>query len=189
MCKRRTAAREILYSAFVVLYLAAQSGQAQGIGRLQPKHGGVLFASGPLDAEFVLSPKGSYQIYFTDSSGEELPASTVNDLTLTIRRPDGGPQHLALKIDDSGESWAGVGTPTNGASIAARLSYTFHGKTEQTEIPFANGYHAEFKSVPQQVKAGDPIQLVFTIRDFFGKAVPALQIEHTKPMHLMIVSR
>lgn len=162
---------------------------AQGIGRLQPKHGGVLFATGALDAEFVLNPKGLYEVYFTDSTGEELPASTVSDVALAIKPASGTQENVALKIDDSGECWTGAGKPTNGVSIKAQVSYRFHGKTEQTEVPFANGYHAEFKTIPQQVKAGQPVQLVFTIRDFFGKAVPTLQIEHTKPMHLMVVSR
>jgi hypothetical protein len=188
MSKRRIAVLWIWAGVFLFVVLA-QTGLGQGIGRLQPKHGGVLFASGSLDAEFVLDPKGVYQLYFTDPTGEELPASTVNNPNLSIKRPSGGPENVALKIDDSGESWTGTGTPTNGSPITARISYSFRGKMEQTAVPFANGYHAEFKSVPQQVKAGDPIQLVFTIRDFFGKAVPDLQIEHTKPMHLMVVSR
>lgn len=164
------------------------AGFAQGIGRLQPKHGGVLFASGAVDAEFVLKPNGVYQLYFTDAKGEELPASTVDDLTLSITPPSGPPEKVALHIDDSGESWTGTGAPAHG-EITARISYNLQGKAEQTEVPFANGYHAEFRTIPAQPKAGEPAQLVFTVRDFFGKAVPNLQIEHTKPMHLMVVSR
>ena len=165
-----------------------QTGFAQGIGRLQPKHGGVLFASDAINAEFVLKPKGGYQVYFTDSTGEELPASTVTDLTLSVKRASGAPENLNLRIDDSGESWTGTGSPATGP-ITAAISYNFRGKAEQTEIPFANGYRAEFRTIPAQAKAGEPVQLVFTIRDFFGIAVPSLKIEHTKPMHLMVVSR
>ncbi len=172
----------VLFSSALV-----QTGFAQGIGRLQPKHGGVLFASDAVNAEFVLNPKGGYQVYFTDSVGEELPASTVADLTLSIKRASGAPENLNLHIDDSGESWTGTGSPAAGP-ITAAISYKFRGKAEQTEIPFANGYRAEFRTIPAQAKAGAPVQLVFTIRDFFGKAVPELKIEHTKPMHLMVVS-
>lgn len=168
--------------------LLVQTGLAQGIGRLQPKHGGVLFASDAVNAEFALKPKGVYQVYLTDSTGEDLPASIVSDLTLAIRPASGAPENLSLRIDDSGESWTGTGSPIAGA-MTASISYKFRGRTEQTEIPFANGYRAEFRAIPAQSKAGEPVQLVFTIRDFFGRAVPNLQIEHTKPMHLMVVSR
>lgn len=162
---------------------------SQGIGRLQPKHGGVLFASDQLDAEFVLKSKGVYQVYFTDETGEELPASIVSDLNVAIKRGPGPAENVAMRIDDSGESWTGNGTPNGAAIQSARIVYHLQGKAEQTEVPFANGYHAEFHTVPAQVKAGEPVQLVFTIKDFFGKSVTNLQIEHTKPMHLMVVSR
>jgi hypothetical protein len=180
----------VFLAAGVALFSSAlvQTAFAQGIGRLHPKHGGVLFASDAVNAEFVLKPKGGYQVYFTDSTGEELPASIVTDLTLSIKRASGAPENLNLHIDDSGESWTGTGSPTPGP-ITAAISYKFRDKAERTEIPFANGYRAEFRTIPPQAKAGEPVQLVFTIRDFFGKAVPSLQIEHTKPMHLMVVSR
>jgi Cupredoxin-like domain len=189
MLKCRFAALGLL-AAGIALFSSAlvQTGFAQGIGRLQPKHGGVLFASDAVNAEFVLKPNGGYQVYFTDSTGEELPASIVTDLTLSIKRASGASENLNLHIDDSGESWAGTGSPAP-SPITAAISYKFRGKDEQTEIPFANGYRAEFRTIPAQAKAGEPVQLVFTIRDFFGKAVPNLQIEHTKPMHLMVVSR
>jgi hypothetical protein len=190
MSLRRFAAPGVLAAGLALLFpVLVQIGLAQGIGRLQPKHGGVLFASGAVDAEFVLKPNGVYQLYFTDSTGEELPASTLSDLTLTIKRASGAPENLSLRIDDSGESWLGTGSPNVGAIATAGISYKFRGSTEQTDIPFANGYRAEFRSLPARPKAGEPVQLIFTIRDFFGKAVANLEIQHTKPMHLMVVSR
>src|SRR5580658_9256189 len=91
--------------------LAALPVFPQGIGRLQPKHGGILFASDAIDAEFVLNPKGVYQLYFTDARGEELPASIVRDLTLSIKRANAAPENIGLRIDESGESWTGTGSP------------------------------------------------------------------------------
>lgn len=184
-------ARTLIFAAGMAVFSPPllQVGLAQGMGRLQPHHGGVLFASGPVDAEFVLKPNAGYQLYFTDSKGGELPASVVNDLVLTIKRGSGAPESVKLHIDDEGESWIGAGESSAGQIASASISYKFEGMPQQTEIPFANGYRAEFKTVPPHPKAGEPVQLVFTIRDFFGHPVTKLDIVHTKPMHLMVVSR
>ena len=190
MLLRRFAAPGLVAAGIALLSpVFLQTAFAQGIGRLQPKHGGVLFASGQVDAEFVLKPKGNYQIYFTDSTGQELPASTVSDLALTIKPPSGAPENVKLQIDDAGESWIGTGSPNVTAIASASISYKFQELSQQTEIPFANGYHAELRTIPARPKAGESVQLVFTVRDFFGKAVNKLEIQHTKPMHLMVVSQ
>ena len=182
-----------LYRSVTLTALAAGLGAtslcAQGIGRLHPQHGGILFASDAVNAEFVLKPKGAYQVYFTDPTGEELPASVAADVALSLKRVSGATESIALHVDDSGEAWAGNGAPVDGPIASAHITYKYHGKPEQTDIPFANGYHAEFKTIPAQVKPGEETQLVVTIRDFFGRPIPKLQIEHTKPMHLMVVSR
>jgi hypothetical protein len=177
--------RRLLLFLLCSLPSAAHDGQAD-----LPKHGGIVFTSGFLDVEFVLlKPKGRYGVYFSGASGEELPASTVSDVTISIRRSTGAAQNLALRIDDSGESWTGSGSSGEAPIAGARVSYKFHGKTEQADVPFATVYHAEFRATPEAVRAGAPVQLSFTVRDFFGKNVRALQIVHEKPMHLMIVSR
>jgi hypothetical protein len=155
----------------------------------QPKHGGIVFSSGNLDVEVVLlKPKGRYQIYFNDASDEELPASVANDVVLSIKRATGAPENLPLRIDDAGESWIGNGSQTDAPITGAWLAYRFRGKSERTEIPFSSVYHAEFSVLPRIAKAGEPVQLVFTVKDFFGKSVRSLQIVHEKPMHLMVVS-
>jgi hypothetical protein len=154
-----------------------------------PKHGGIVFTSGALDVEaVVLKPQGRYQIYFTDAAGEEVPASTASGVELSIRHAAGPPEKIALRIDDSGESWLGVGASADSSIGAATLSYRFRGSTVQTDIPFASVFHAEFQTIPKIAKPGEPVQLIFAIKDFFGKSVRSLQIVHEKPMHLMVVS-
>jgi hypothetical protein len=152
------------------------------------KHGGIVFTNGPFDLEFVLlAPKGRYAVYFNDTSGEELPASIVSDVSLSIQRTARTAERLALRIDDTGESWLGSGTVTDTQISTARVSYRFRGKTEQADVPFSTVFHAEL-STPLAIKAGAPIALTFAVKDFFGRNTGAMQIVHEKPMHLMIVS-
>jgi hypothetical protein len=155
-----------------------------------PKHGGVTFISGPLAVEFVLSkPSGGYQVYFMDSAGEEVPASTASAVALAINRPSAPVEKIALHIDDTGESWIGTGRNPGAPIAAARLSWSYHGAPEETDVPFGTVFQAEFQTTPRLAKAGEPVQLGFTIRDFFGKSVRALEVVHEKPMHLLVVSR
>ncbi|MDQ1472285.1 MAG: hypothetical protein QOJ99_3765 [Bryobacterales bacterium] len=153
-----------------------------------PKHGGLVFTSGELDAEFVLiKPHGGYQLFFSDASGEEMPASMASNVAVSVRRGSLPAEKVALHIDNSGESWVGGATGT-APLAAAMISYAFRGKAVQTDIPLASVYHAKFQTSPRQLRAGQPAQLVFTVEDFTGKSIRSLQIVHEKPMHLMIVS-
>jgi Cupredoxin-like domain len=164
--------------------LYAHDGQADHIA----KHGGIVFTNGPFDLEFVLlTPKGHYAVYFNDTSGEELPASTVSDVSLAIQRGALTAENVRLRIDDTGESWLGTGSAGDARISAAHVSYRFRGKMEQAEVPFSTVFHAEL-STPPQVKSGVPVPLTFAVKDFFGRNTGAMQIVHEKPMHLMIVS-
>lgn len=49
-------------------------------------------------------------------------------------------------------------------------------------------YTVEFKAVPAEVKSGEKVDLILTVRDDKGEAVKDLQTVHEKPMHLLIVS-
>jgi hypothetical protein len=152
------------------------------------KHGGIVFTNGPFDLEFVLlAPKGRYAVYFNDTSGEELPASTVNGVSISIQRNGRPPEGLALRIDDTGESWLGNGSASDAQISAARVSYRFRGKAEQADVPFSTVFHAELTTAGA-AQAGIPVALTFAVKDFFGKNTGAMQIVHEKPMHLMIVS-
>src|SRR5712664_3728057 len=70
-----------------------------------PQHGGIVFTSGDLDAEFVMGkPQGRYQVYFSDAAGEEVPAALATGVTLTVRRGAGPAEKIQLRVDDAGES-------------------------------------------------------------------------------------
>jgi hypothetical protein len=151
-------------------------------------HGGILFSSGIFDLEFVMGSKGHYTLFFTDPAGEELPASVVSDMALSIDHGAGPKEILSLKIDDSGESWFGSGASGGAPISSARVIYRFRGKTEQADIPFSTAVHAEFRT-PPIVKTGESAPLTFAVKDFLGRSAQSLEIVHEKPMHLMVVSR
>jgi len=48
--------------------------------------------------------------------------------------------------------------------------------------------HAEFKTAPATVNAGEPATLGFTVKNAKGAAVRFLQFVHEKPLHLLVVS-
>lgn len=49
-------------------------------------------------------------------------------------------------------------------------------------------YHTELKIEPATPIAGQPVELIFYVKNQVGKNVPFLQIVHEKPMHLLMVS-
>jgi hypothetical protein len=53
----------------------------------------------------------------------------------------------------------------------------------------ASAYRAEFKSEPAEIKAGENVALVFTVRDAEGKTVRDLAVVHEKQMHLLVISK
>jgi len=154
-----------------------------------PKYGGVVFSSGTFDIEAVLyKPKGHFQIYFMDSAGQDVPAPALDGVGLTIRHSNGSQEKVVFHIDDAAKTWVASAPSADTSISGATISYEFLDIPIQTEIPFATAVHAEFQTDRKVAKAGQPVQLQFNIKDFFGKSVPALEIVHEKQMHLMVVS-
>lgn len=52
----------------------------------------------------------------------------------------------------------------------------------------AETYAAEFKTVPSEIKAGEQMELSFTVKNAKGEIAKELEIVHEKPLHLLIVS-
>lgn len=155
-----------------------------------PKYGGVVFTSGTFDIEAVLQkPKGHFQIYFMDAAGQDVPASVVSGVQLVIRHSNGSRESLDFQVDNSAKAWVASSSSADASISGAVVSYEFLDIPIHTEIPFASALHAEFQYEPKVAAAGQPVQLIFNVRDFFGKTVPALEVVHEKQMHLMIVSQ
>ena len=101
-------------------------------------HGGVVMMKGDLHYEVVLDPAGRYRLYFTDATRADLPAATAANASITVTRPDGAPEGIELRIDDTGESWIGEGRPVaDPTKTTSRVSFTLRGEEPYwIDLPF-----------------------------------------------------
>jgi hypothetical protein len=103
-----------------------------------PKYGGTVLMNGDMHFEVLLHRNGQYRIYFSDVNQNDLPASMASDVSITVMRKAGPPEKVTLRIDDSGESWIGQGTPVPDPDATARIAYTFRGmKPYWIDLPFS----------------------------------------------------
>jgi len=58
---------------------------------------------------------------------------------------------------------------------------------DMAKSPFED-FLVDFTSDPAQIKAGEPTQMVFMVKNAKGELVKDFQIVHEKPMHLLVVS-
>jgi hypothetical protein len=107
-------------------------------GDHNPHHGGVVMMKGELHYEVALDPAGrSHRLFFTDAVREDLPASIASSASLTIRRPGGADEVIALQIDSAGESWLGSGRPVDDpAQTTVRVAFTIQGEPYWIDVPF-----------------------------------------------------
>lgn len=93
---------------------------------------------GDLHYEIILRPDGRYQLYFSDATRADLPASTATRASVTVMRAEGAPEGISLAIDEAGESWVGNGQPVaNPSATTARVSYTLRGEEPYwIDLPF-----------------------------------------------------
>jgi len=111
-------------------------------GDHNPHHGGVVMMKGnDLHYEVVLDPAGrAHRLYFTDAVREDLPASIASEVTLTIHRPQGADERIAMQIDDAGESWIGSGRAVDApAQTSVRVAFTIRREPYWIDLPFTAG--------------------------------------------------
>jgi hypothetical protein len=110
-------------------------------GDHNPHHGGVVMMKGDLHYEVVFDPTGrEHRVYFSDAAREDLPAALAAAVALTIHRPGEADEPIALKIDDSGESWMGSGKPiASPGTASARVAFTVAGDAYWIDVPLAPG--------------------------------------------------
>ncbi|HUQ88056.1 MAG TPA: hypothetical protein VM096_10885 [Vicinamibacterales bacterium] len=103
-------------------------------GDHSPHHGGLVMMNGEMHYEVVFDAKGKHRVWFSDAVREELPASIASNVVMTITPKMGAVETLALKIDDSGESWVADGNPLAGGDMV-KLTYSARGEPFEIEIP------------------------------------------------------
>jgi hypothetical protein len=105
-------------------------------GDHNPHFGGLVLMNGDLHFEVVAGRNGACRVYFSDATRAELPAATASDVTVTISQKGRRPDVVALRIDDSGESWVGQGRPVEDPAATLRVAYTAQGKPYFIDVPF-----------------------------------------------------
>lgn len=103
-------------------------------GDHSPHHGGLVMMNGEIHYEVVFDQEGKHRVWFSDAVREELPASIASNVVMTITPKMGAIETLALKIDDSGESWVADGNPLASGDIV-KLTYSMRGEPFEIEIP------------------------------------------------------
>jgi hypothetical protein len=111
-------------------------GGAMAHGDHRPHYGGIVLMNGDLHFEVVVSPRGTYHVYFSDELRRELPASTVSEVVLTVTREHAQPETLILNVDDTGESWVATGKPVGEPQVTIRVAYFFEQKPYWIDIPW-----------------------------------------------------
>jgi hypothetical protein len=108
-------------------------------GDHNPHHGGVVMMKGDLHYEVVLDPSGrEHHLFFSDAVREDLPAAYASAAALTVRRSGEADESIAMRIDETGESWIGSGRAVaNPATTDARVSFTVASEPYWIDVPFA----------------------------------------------------
>ena len=135
-CGRGTDATPTLAAQPPAAAPAAESGATVPHGDHNPRFGGLVLMYGDLHFEVVLKQDGSERVYFSDATRTELPAATASDVAITITQKAGPPRTTALHIDDSGESWIGMGPVVADPAATARIAFTTRGKPYFIDVPF-----------------------------------------------------
>ncbi|MBI3403281.1 MAG: hypothetical protein HY048_17860 [Acidobacteria bacterium] len=115
----------------------AASAGTQPHGDHNPHYGGVVLMNGDLHFEVILRRDGRHQVYFSDATRAELPASFVSTVSIAVTPTGGQPRSVELQIDDTGESWVAAGLPVTDPNAMARVSYTIRGKPYWIDVPFS----------------------------------------------------
>jgi hypothetical protein len=103
-------------------------------GDHSPHHGGLVMMNGEVHYEVVFDQNGKHRVWFSDAVREDLPASIASNVVMTITPKMGAVETLALKIDDSGESWVADGNPLASGDIV-KLTCSMRGEPLEIEIP------------------------------------------------------
>ena len=105
-------------------------------GDHNPHYGGIVLMNGDMHFEVVAARDGACRVYFSDATRSELPAATASNVTVTISQQGRTPDAVALRIDDSGESWVGRGRPVGDGAASLRVAYMSQGKPYFIDVPF-----------------------------------------------------
>lgn len=93
-----------------------------------PRHGGLVLMRGDTHFEVVLSPDGRCQVYFTDATRSELPASFASEVEIGLATLDGERQNVSFHVDPDGKLWTGQLKMTGDRQSIVRVTYVARGE-------------------------------------------------------------
>jgi hypothetical protein len=93
-----------------------------------PKHGGLVLMRGDTHFEVVLSKEGRCQVFFTDATRTELPASFAEEVDMGLATVGGERQNVPLQIDPEGRTWIGQLKMTSDPQAIVRVTYLAPGE-------------------------------------------------------------
>jgi hypothetical protein len=93
-----------------------------------PRHGGLVLMRGDTHFEVVLNRDGLCQVYFTDATRAELPASFASEVDIGLATLDGDRQNVTFQVDPEGKTWAGRLKMTNDRQAIVRVTYVAKGE-------------------------------------------------------------
>jgi hypothetical protein len=93
-----------------------------------PRHGGLVLMRGDTHFEIVLTRNGDSQVYFSDASRSELPASYASEVDLGLIGSGGERQNVPLRAARDGKMWTGRLNLTRDADAIVRVTYVAAGE-------------------------------------------------------------
>jgi len=140
--------RPTMLSLLTMLAFAAPAFAHNGVDD-EPHHGGVVKPYKDLHYEAAVLPAGGVQIYFSDATGEPLPASAVSQVAVEIAHPGAKTDYVEMAIDPTGVFWTGKSQPLTDAKSVVRIGFTFHGSSANVELASAPLIAAAKKGPPK----------------------------------------
>jgi Heavy metal binding domain len=98
---------------------------------------GDVLINADLRLEASVTQQGVYTIGLHDARGYEIPASTISNLSLELKRPGRESQPVNFKIDSEGEYWIGSGVPLSDSVTTAAVALSFHGENVTASLPLS----------------------------------------------------
>jgi hypothetical protein len=93
-----------------------------------PRHGGLVLMRGDTHFEVVLNKDGLCQVYFTDATRTELPATFATEVDIGLATLDGDRQNVPFQVDPGDKMWTGRLKMTNDPQAVVRVTYVAQGE-------------------------------------------------------------
>ena len=120
---------------------------AKSLLSLMPHHdhtsrrGGPVLMNGDTHFEIAVQANGEHAVLFSDAYRKPLPASRIEEATLTVLRRGAAPEALALDAASGEEGmWVAYGQPITGTSVDVRVEYRGAGEAPYSiDVPITLG--------------------------------------------------